>query len=117
MFSPKTVRSTMGGINKINIYVIKETEIFEMIKLFKENGFDIMTTSLEAEKYINEENISNKTVFVVGNEANGVSDIFLKNADKKVKIPMEDVLESFNVAVATSIVMYEQYVRGGKNAC
>lgn len=117
MFSPKTVRSTMGGINKINIYVIKETEIFEMIKHLKENGFDIMTTSLEAEKYINEENISNKTVFVVGNEANGVSDIFLKNADKKVKIPMEDVLESFNVAVATSIAMYEQYVRGGKNAC
>lgn len=116
-FSPKTVRSTMSALNKVKLYSVKENNLLEMVKLFKHHKYNITITSLEAEKYINEEKIDNKTVFVMGNEANGVSKTMLDSADKKVKIPMEKNLESFNVAVATSIVMYEQYIRGGKNAC
>lgn len=116
-FSPKVTRSTMGGIRKVNIFTVKEDEIDEMINIFKENKYSIVTTALTSKKSVREETIDNKTIFVMGNEANGVSQKLFDSCDKKVKIPMEKELESFNVAVAASIVMYEQYIRGGKSAC
>ena len=114
-FSPKVVRSTMGAILKTNIFYIKENEIDMLVSSLKNNGYNIISTSLEGEKYLNEETITTKTIFVMGNEANGVSKELLDYSDKFIKIPMQDTMESLNVAVASSIVMYEQYIRGDRN--
>ena len=53
--------------------------------------------------------IHKKYAFVMGHEANGVSKEIEEMSDLKVKIPMTDKIESLNVGVATSIVLYEQY--------
>ena len=45
----------------------------------------------------------------MGNEANGVSKEIMKMSDVLVKIPMTDKIESLNVGVATSIILYEKY--------
>ncbi len=113
-FSPKVTRSTMGAILKTNIFYIKENEIDMLVSSLKNKGYNIISTSLEGDKYLNEETINDRTIFVMGNEANGVSKELLDYSDKLVKIPMQDTMESLNVAVASSIVMYEQYIRGGK---
>ncbi len=115
-FSPKVVRSTMGGITKVNIFNINEFEIDSMINLLKQNGYKLVGTALDSKNYIKDEKIDNKTIFVMGNEANGVTDKILNKCDKFIKIPMENIMESLNVATATSIVMYEQYVRGVNDA-
>ena len=116
-FSSKVVRSTMSGILKANLFYIKENEIKELIDVLKNNNYIIISTSLNGEKYLNDDCIDNKTIFVMGNEANGVSQEVLDNCDRFVKIPMENTMESLNVAIASSIVMYEQYIRGVNNAC
>ena len=43
----------------------------------------------------------------MGNEGNGVSDTVKKLADKKIYIKMNPLVESLNVGVATSILLYE----------
>ena len=53
-----------------------------------------------------------KSALVLGNEGNGVSDLTLKMSDEVVKINMSDRIDSLNVSVAGSIVMY--YVKGEK---
>lgn len=111
-FSPKVVRSTMSGISKVKIYNISNNEIDKLIGIFKNAGYNIVATSLNAEKYINEEDISYNDIYVLGNEANGVSNELLEKCNKQVKIPMENAMESLNVATAGTILMYEQYVRG-----
>jgi len=116
-FSPKVIRSTMSGIRKIKIYNILNNDIDKMSDMFINSKYNMIATSLNADKYVNEEKITNKDIFVMGNEANGVSDILASKCNKHIKIPMESIMESLNVATATTILMYEQYIRGNSNAC
>lgn len=106
VYSPKTVRSTMGGI--LNTKIIYEEDI-EFIKILKSYGYNIVTTSLQAKESLETINYNEKYAFIMGNEANGVSKELEENSDISVKIPMSDKIESLNVGVATSIILYEQY--------
>lgn len=107
-YNPKVVRSTMGGIFRVNI--VRTNNIIKTLKEMKDNGFEVVVTSLDTNNNIY--NIQyNKKVVVIGNEANGVSKEVQDLADKKVKIPMLGKTESLNAGVAAGIMIYE-YVRG-----
>ena len=106
-YNPKVVRSTMGGIFRINIIGVDSLK--ETIKEIKKNNFRIMVTSLDTNNSIYDVEYFKK-VIVIGNEANGVSTEVQKLADEKVKIPMLGKTESLNASVATGIMIYE-YVR------
>lgn len=106
VYSPKTLRSTMGAI--LNTKVIYIDNLSEL-EILKENGYSIVTTSLQGTDNLNVLSENNKFAFVMGNEANGVSDEIVEMSDLLVKIPMTDKIESLNVGVATSIILYEQY--------
>ena len=107
-FNPKVVRSTMGGIFRVN--VVKSENIVETLERLKEKGFDIVVTSLDTSDSIYNINY-HKKVIVIGNEANGVSKEVQDLANRKVKIPMLGKTESLNASVAAGIMIYE-YVRG-----
>jgi TrmH family RNA methyltransferase len=106
-YSPKVVRSTMGGIFRTK--VIEVEKLAQTLNLFKDNGYKVVTTELSAEKSIYDIDYQ-KSVVVIGNEANGVTEEVSKTATEKVIIPMLGKTESLNAAVATSIMIYE-YVR------
>ena len=106
-YNPKVVRSTMGGIFRVNIIEVDNLE--ETLKQTQENGFKVMVTVLDTQKSIYDANY-NKKVIVIGNEANGISKAIQNIADEKVKIPMLGKTESLNASVATGILLYE-YVR------
>ena len=107
-FNPKVVRSTMGAIFRVNI--IESENLLETLKDIKENGYEIIVTSLDTQNSIYDIEY-NKKVIVIGNEGNGVSKEIQDFADYKVKIPMLGKTESLNASVATGIMIYE-YVRG-----
>ncbi|MES2526942.1 MAG: TrmH family RNA methyltransferase [Bdellovibrionota bacterium] len=72
------------------------------------DGFTFYAFDSEAELGIHEINFPEKSAFVLGHEGSGFS--FKKEhypAIKYVKIPQIGKVESLNVAVAASIVMYE----------
>lgn len=106
-YNPKVVRSTMGGIFRVNI--IETENLQETLKNLQEKKFRIMVTSLDTNNSIYDVNYTKK-VIVIGNEANGVSKAIQDMADEKVKIPMLGKTESLNASVATGIMIYE-YVR------
>lgn len=106
-YSPKVVRSTMGGIFRTK--VIEVEDLAQSLIEYKNNGFKVLTTELSAEKSIYDIDYQ-KSVVVIGNEANGVTEKVSKVATEKVIIPMLGKTESLNAAVATSIMIYE-YVR------
>lgn len=106
IYSPKALRSTMGGILNCNvIYLDSEQEL----SVLKEFEYNIVTLSLDTTNTLSSLDLSLKYAFVMGNEANGVSKEVQNISDILVKIPMTDKIESLNVGVATSIVLYEQY--------
>jgi len=109
VFSPKVLRSTMASILRVNIIFVHDNELIEIINKIKNKGYNIIGTSLQTDQYISKDILKGKCAFVVGNEANGISEELIKNCDTLIKIPMSNSAESLNVACATSILLYEQF--------
>lgn len=106
IYNEKTIRSTMGSIFYIPIHY--DDNNLSLVKSLKEDGFNLVVTSLDTDKDFFEEDLRGKVILTVGNEGNGVSAEVLDLADTKVKIPMPGNAESLNVAIATSVIMYEK---------
>lgn len=105
IYNDKTLRSTMGSIFYIPIV---EDDSLDFVKSLKKEGYKLVVSSLQGKNNFFEENLQGKVMIAVGNEGNGVSDEVYDIADIKVKIPMPGEAESLNVAVATSIMVYEK---------
>ncbi|BDU92794.1 TrmH family RNA methyltransferase [Clostridium perfringens] len=105
IYNDKTLRSTMGSIFYIPIV---EDDSLDFVKSLNKEGYKLVVSSLQGKNNFFEENLQGKVMIAVGNEGNGVSDEVYDIADIKVKIPMPGEAESLNVAVATSIMIYEK---------
>lgn len=99
--NPKTVRASAGAIFKLDIFEMSKQEFLQNIntkKLFLAvlNGKNVFETKFE-----------NNIGLVLGNEAKGISQDFLnlKNT-QKITLPMKNELESLNVAISGSVIMY-----------
>ena len=106
IYNEKTIRSTMGSM--FHIPIILDDNELTITKSLISSGFSLLATSLEGEKDFFKEDLRGKIIVSVGNEGNGVSEEVYNLSDKKVKIPMPGGAESLNVAIATSIVIYEK---------
>ena len=95
LYSPKVIRGTQGMLFHIPII---ECDLGEVILTNVNYGEDIRKLKRE---------VKNNFALIMGNEGNGVNPIYMEEADKAIYIPMNDVVESLNVAVATSIILYE----------
>lgn len=105
VYNPKVVRATMGSIFRVSLFHVKDN--LNTVRELKNKGIKIYSTSLQAEKFIQEADFKVPSLLIIGNESKGVSDELLNMADSLIKIPMVGEAESLNAAVASSIVMYE----------
>ena len=107
-YNPKVVRSTAGSI--LNVDLVEVEDKLDFIERLKVNGYKVIVTALEdALDYNDTDGYDVKNCIVIGNEANGVSDEIMDNADARIKIPIIGKAESLNAAVAAAIMMYKVY--------
>lgn len=106
LYNPKVIRSTEGMLFHINII---QKDLVNTIKELKEKSFKIYGTDVIDGTDINDLTNTDKTKFalVVGNEGNGVSKELYDLFDDVLHISMNENVESLNVSVATSIILYE----------
>lgn len=104
MYNPKTVRSTMGSLFHIPIV---SCDLAEALPLMRERGVKIAATSLGATRTCYESDFTGPTCFLLGNEGAGVSAELLSLADETIIIPIPGRAESLNVAMATTVLLYE----------
>ncbi len=98
-YSPKSVRSSMGGLFRVNIIRIDKKEFLNKIK------FPIIVADMKGENVFNFK-IKEKFCLAIGNEAHGISDILSKSAKYVLSIPMQNGVESLNASVSAGILMY-----------
>lgn len=109
--NPKVVRSSAGAVFDLNIFELTKEEF---LKSFKKDNLYVATMD---GSNIFELQIAVPVGVALGNEGKGISDeILMLAGNKKLSVPMENSLESLNVAVSGSIIMYNinfggQYVR------
>ena len=102
-YSSKSLRASMGALLRIPVI---ETD--DMFALFANHGLRSYASIVSADAVkINDISFEDGSVVIVGNEANGVSDNTLVNADQTFTIPMSGKAESLNAAVAASIIIWE----------
>ena len=104
VYNPKVVRASQGMLFKLNII---RKNIKETINDLKENNYQILATKVTDGKDVKSLEKNKKICIIMGNEGKGVSDDVLKLADDFIYIKMNDECESLNVAIATSILLYE----------
>ena len=106
VYSPKVVRATQGMIFHVPIVFYS---IDKLIPILKKLKIPVLATNVKYGEEVKNLSQDEKDVFalIIGNEGNGVNPKYLEQSDKFIYIPMNDVVESLNVAVATSIILYE----------
>lgn len=104
VYNSKVVRSTQGALFKQKIIY---GDILEEIKKMKENNIFIISTSLQAQHELKDLKGITKYAIILGNEANGVKKEIQDLCDDNIIIKTNALLESLNVLVAGSIIMYE----------
>lgn len=102
--SPLVIKASVGTIFKMPI--IKTFNLKKTLESFKEEGADIYTLSSHAKAGYKEQDYKNKTIFVLGNESEGVSPAVESVCDKSISIPMQRGVESLNVAVTASLLAF-----------
>lgn len=74
----------------------------------KAQGYQIVVTHLDDNTCsFREIDYTKPTLLVMGNEKEGVSEDVLAMADHKIIIPMQGMVQSLNVSVATALILYE----------
>lgn len=106
LYNPKVLRSTQGMIFHTNIF---SYDIVAFINILKSMGITVYGTDVNNGIDARELSSLDKTSFalVMGNEGNGVRREVKELCDKNLYINMNENVESLNVGVATSILLYE----------
>ena len=105
IFSGKVLRATMGSLFYIPVIDCMEEE--EILSFCRKHDVKVIISRPENAKACHETDLSGGFFLVVGNEGKGVSGTMESKVSEYCFIPMPGGAESFNAAVAASILMYE----------
>jgi TrmH family RNA methyltransferase len=104
-YSPKALRASMGASLRLNIW--ENAAFDEAVTWSRENGFVITAADIRATKTYTEIDWKVPRLLVMGSEAHGLDSAQISFIDEKIKIPMENAVESLNLAVSCGIILYE----------
>lgn len=104
LYNSKVLRASQGNNFYINIL---RKDLKEFIPFLKENKYEIYSTNVENGTELKNIKFGKKYAIIMGNEGQGVSKELQELSDKNIYINVNDNCESLNVAVATSIILYE----------
>ncbi len=105
LYNPKVIRSTMGSVFRMPF--VYSSSLAEDCLWLKEKGVRLFAAHLNGMNNYDQEAYTDGTGFLIGNEANGLTEEASALADCRIKIPMAGSVESLNAAVAASVLMFE----------
>ncbi|MDR1905361.1 MAG: RNA methyltransferase [Clostridiales bacterium] len=106
MYSPKVVRSSMGGLFRLNLFEVNEEDLCEYVKKDKYHISALDAGGVNIQEYVKTYRSGKPNAIIVGNEADGISKTLLNLSDVALSIKMDDGIESLNAGVAGSLAMY-----------
>jgi RNA methyltransferase, TrmH family len=104
VYNPNTVRSSVGCLFT-NQLAIGSSE--ECIAFLKSKKVAVFCATLQNETSYHLQNYNQPTALVVGTEATGLTKIWRDEATQNIIIPMQGEIDSMNVSVAASILIFE----------
>lgn len=103
--SGDAVKTSAGALLKIPVCRVRS--LAKTITFLQQSGIQIVAATEKADDMYYKVDFSIPTAILMGAEDRGVAMEYLKVADQMVKIPILGEIESLNVSVAASILIYE----------
>ncbi len=112
IYNPNIIRSSIGCVFTTQIATGTTSEI---ILFLKEHNINIYTAALSASVEYQTVDYKKPSAIIVGTEATGLTDEWLKNTAKNIIIPMRGAIDSMNVSVSAAIILFEAVRQRGNN--
>ena len=106
-YNGKCLRSSAGSI--FALPVMSEPDPAGVLERLRAAGLQVLATALDGEMSLDDADpvLADRTAWVFGSEAHGLSAEVSAAADRRITIPMTGGAESLNVATAAAICLYQ----------
>lgn len=104
IYNPNTIRSGVGGVFTVQTATSTSEDALNWLE---KNKINIYAAELEAADFYHKNDFTQPSAIVMGTEAEGLTDFWIKNAKKRIKIPMNGKIDSLNVSVSTAVITFE----------
>ncbi len=101
----ESLKTSAGALSKL--IVCRENNLVEAIEFLQLSGIQVIASDLQAKDLVYELDLTYPTAIVIGSEGKGVSSAVLRKVNQRFLIPQKGTTDSFNVSVATGIILYE----------
>jgi 23S rRNA (guanosine2251-2'-O)-methyltransferase len=98
-------RTSAGAVEYMPVARIGN--IGQTLEKLKKLGYWVVGADMDGERFYYESDLKGPLVVVLGNEGAGISRLVKEHCDFLVQIPMRGQVNSLNVSVAGSILLYE----------
>jgi len=103
--TPTVQKVACGAAETVPLIVV--TNLSRTLKQLQEQGVWIIGTAGEAKQLVYEADLKGPIAIVMGAEEKGLRRLTRENCDVLVKLPMQGVVSSLNVSVASGICLFE----------
>jgi TrmH family RNA methyltransferase len=104
IYNPNVVRSSLGCLFSNQVV---SCESKEAISFLKKKGIHIFAAALQNSVPYHNEDFTRGSAFVMGSEADGLSETWRTEADRIIQIPMAGIADSLNVSVSAAVLVFE----------
>ena len=104
VFAPKTLRAAMGAAFRLKFWT--NADFNQALFWARENDFVTTCADIKAENSLWNIDWKKPRLLIFGSEARGLSENELARIDESFIIPMENNVESLNLAVSCGIVLF-----------
>ena len=104
-YGRRVIRAARGAM--FHLPIVEVSSLVEALSGLRAKGLRIYGSSAQATRYHYQAPLTDPTVLIVGNEHEGISPECLALADEVLKIPMAGQINSLNIAVAASVLLFE----------
>ena len=105
VYAPKVVRAAMGSVFRMPVFY--EPDLVKTLQKMHQSGVHSYAAHLAGAVPYDEPDYRKGTVFLIGNEGNGLTAELTAAAEQRILIPMQGEIESLNAAMSAGILMYE----------
>ena len=103
--TPDAIKTSAGAL--YNIPVCRVQNLKTLVRNLKKEGLRIVAATEKGDNLYTEADFTLATAIIMGSEDVGIDEALLRLADEQVKIPILGSIESLNVSVAASLMIYE----------
>lgn len=104
LYNPNVIRASLGAIFTLPVYAAGRDETLAWLR---QHDMNVFTTRVDGAVGYTEASYRGRCAIVLGNEAEGLSDVWMGDDITAVSLPLLGTVDSLNVSTTAAVLFYE----------